>query len=205
LDSAPVTKKRKHFDILEFYETAQAKVQKTSRDKDRLKLKLDYLNDLRQSSIGNLTREERIANDPELKRQEQERNVLQQQKQVEHNIRMRSDPEYRKQCEQRHKLKKKQKLEQRRRRKEQLKADPRLRQKEEEMKKRRAVKSQVRKFLDKERLKTDPDYQKILEEKQRKNRRRKKTTTSKRKTVSRPKTKSGSNPPRPKNKQKLTN
>jgi hypothetical protein len=129
LDSAPVTKKRKHFDVLEFYEAAQTKVQKTSRDKNRLKLKLDYLNELRRSSIGNLSREERIANDPELKRQEQERNVLQQQKQVEHNIRMKSDPEYRKQCEERHKLKKKQKLEDRRRRKEQLKADPRLRRK----------------------------------------------------------------------------
>jgi hypothetical protein len=54
----------------------------------------------------------------------------------------------------------------------------------------------VRKFLDKERLKADPDYQKIYEEKQRKNQRRKKTTTSKRKTVSKPKTKSGSTPRR---------
>jgi hypothetical protein len=145
-DSARAEKKRKRFDCDEFYTTASAKIQESNfSDKT---LKLDYLKRLQKSKMGNIRRKERLQNDPDFKRREDERIALLRQKQVEHNLKMRSDSEYRKQWNERLQSKKEKRAERRRRREERLQTDPRLRQRVEE---KRKAKLEVREFLAKER------------------------------------------------------
>jgi hypothetical protein len=145
-DSARVSKKRKRFDFDEIYNTATATIQEsTVSDKN---LKLDYLKRLRKSKMENIRRKERLQNDPDFKRREDERIARLRQKQVQHNIKMRSDSEYRKQWNERLQSKKEKRADRRQRREERLQTDPQLRQQVEE---KRKAKLEVREFLAKER------------------------------------------------------
>jgi hypothetical protein len=67
--SAQERKKRKRFDLNEFYTIATAKIQEESTlsDKNYKNLKLDYLKRLRKSTMGNMRRKERLQNDPDLR------------------------------------------------------------------------------------------------------------------------------------------